>query len=393
MSDSRAAEPLSEALPLKPLAGLFLRLGLTAFGGPAAHIAMMEEEVVRRRRWMEPAAFLDLLGLCNLLPGPNSTELAMAIGRAQAGWRGLLLAGLCFILPAASLTLALAAVYVHYGRLPAAQGFLLGLKPVVLAIVAQAVWNLGRSALRARRNVILGLAVLAASLAGIQEALLILGAGAISLLLARPRLPQASLGAIALPSLTATFGQSFSPFSQTFPHPFSLTGLFWVFLKVGATLFGSGYVLVAFLRTDLVHRLGWLTETQLLDAVAVGQVTPGPVFTTATFIGYLLGSWRGALVATTAIFLPAFLLVGLGSLLLPRIRTSPALSAFMDGVNAAAVGLMATALWDLGRATLASPWTLLMGLLAAWLLIRRRVNATWVLLGGGLAGYLLHLGA
>lgn len=382
MSDPRAAGPPSEALPLKPLAGLFLRLGLTAFGGPAAHIAMMEEEVVRRRKWMEPAAFLDLLGLCNLLPGPNSTELAMAIGRAQAGWRGLLLAGLCFIVPAASLTLALAAVYVHYGRLPAAQGFLLGLKPAVLAIVAQAVWNLGRSALRARRNAILALAVLAASFFGIQEALLILGAGAISLLLARPRLPKASFGAIALPSLTAAFS-----------HPFSLTGLFWVFLKVGATLFGSGYVLVAFLRTDLVHRLGWLTETQLLDAVAVGQVTPGPVFTTATFIGYLLGSWRGALVATTAIFLPAFLLVGLGSLLLPRIRTSPALSAFMDGVNAAAVGLMATALWDLGRATLASPWTLLMGLLAAWLLIRRRVNATWVLLGGGLAGYLFHLGA
>lgn len=378
MPDSRG----HEALPLKPLAGLFLRLGLTAFGGPAAHIAMMENEVVRRRKWMEPAAFLDLLGLCNLLPGPNSTELAMAIGRAQAGWRGLLLAGLCFIVPASLLTLALAAVYVHFGRLPAAQGFLLGLKPVVLAIVAQAVWNLGRSALRTRRNVMMGASVLIASLFGVQEALLILGAGTLSLWLARPRLQGSSFGLLTLPSLAASAAQ-----------PFSLNGLFWVFLKVGATLFGSGYVLVAFLRTDLVHRLGWLTETQLLDAVAVGQVTPGPVFTTATFIGYLLGSWRGALVATTAIFLPAFLLVGLGSLLLPRIRTSPALSAFMNGVNAAAVGLMATVLWDLGRATLASPWTLLLGLLAAWLLIRRRINATWVLLGGGVAGYLFHLGS
>jgi chromate transporter len=368
--------------PLRSLAGLFLKLGLTAFGGPAAHIAMMEEEVVRRRQWMDHEAFLDLLGLCNLLPGPNSTELAMGIGRAVAGWRGLALAGLCFIVPAALLTMAFAALYVHYGRLPSAQGFLSGIKPVVLAIVAQAVWNLGRSALRAWRNILLGLAVLAASFLGFQEALLILGAGAISLLLAAPRkgsiLGLALLPLPALPALAA---------------PFSLGALFWVFLKVGATLFGSGYLLVAFLRTDLVHRLHWLTETQLLDAVAVGQVTPGPVFTTATFIGYLLGSWRGALVATTGIFLPAFLLVGLGMLLLPRIRQSPSLSAFMKGVNAAAVGLMATALWDLGRATLASPWTVAFGGVAAWLLIRRRVNATWVLLGGGLAGFLLRLGA
>jgi len=366
---------------LKSLAGLFLKLGLTAFGGPAAHIAMMEEEVVRRRKWMDHAAFLDLLGLCNLLPGPNSTELAIFIGRTLAGWRGLVLAGLCFIVPAALLTLGFAVLYVHFGRLPAAQGFLLGIKPVVLAIVAQAVWNLGRSALRTWRNVLLGLAVLASSFLGIQEALLILGAGVISLMLARPR-PGSVLGMALLPL----------PGLPALAAPFSLGGLFWVFLKVGATLFGSGYVLIAYLRTDLVHRLGWLTETQLLDAVAVGQVTPGPVFTTATFIGYLLGSWRGALVATMGIFLPAFLLVGAGAFFLPRIRKSPSVSAFMKGVNAAAVGLMATALWDLGRATLASPWTVALGLAAAWLLIRRRINTTWVIAGGGLAGYLLHLG-
>ena len=364
---------------LRSLAGLFLKLGLTAFGGPAAHIAMMEEEVVRRRKWMDHAAFLDLLGLCNLLPGPNSTELAIFIGRTLAGWRGLVLAGLCFIVPAALLTLGFAALYVHFGRLPAAQGFLLGIKPVVLAIVAQAVWNLGRSALRTWRNVLLGLAVLAASFLGIQEALLILGAGAISLILARPRSGPSVLGLAFLPL----------PGLPALAAPFSLGGLFWVFLKVGATLFGSGYVLIAFLRTDLVHRLGWLTETQLLDAVAVGQVTPGPVFTTATFIGYLLGSWRGALVATMGIFLPAFLLVGAGAFFLPRIRKSPSLSAFMNGVNAAAVGLMATALWDLGRATLASPWTVALGVAAAWLLIRRRLNTTWVIAGGGLAGYLI----
>jgi chromate transporter len=368
--------------PLRSLAGLFLKLGLTAFGGPAAHIAMMEEEVVRRRKWMDHDAFLDLLGLCNLLPGPNSTELAIFIGRTLAGWRGLVLAGLCFIVPATLLTLGFAALYAHFGRLPAAQGFLLGIKPVVLAIVAQAVWNLGRSALRTWRNVLLGVAVLAASFLGIQEALLILGAGAVTLILARPRSGSSALGMALLPL----------PALSALAVPFSLGGLFWVFLKVGATLFGSGYVLIAFLRTDLVHRLGWLTETQLLDAVAVGQVTPGPVFTTATFIGYLLGSWRGAVVATTGIFLPAFLLVGAGAFFLPRIRRSPSLSAFMTGVNAAAVGLMATALWDLGRATLASPWTVALGLAAAWLLIRQRLNTTWVLFGGGLAGYLLHLG-
>lgn len=371
-----------DSRPLKPLAGLFLKLGLTAFGGPAAHIALMEEEVVRRRKWMDHEAFLDLLGLCNLLPGPNSTEMAIHIGLHQAGWRGLLLAGLCFILPAALVTLGFAALYVHFGRLPAAQGFLMGIKPVVLAIVAQAVWNLGRSALRTWRNALLGVAVLAASCLGIQEALLILGAGAISLLLARPSAGASALG-LALAPLPATAALAF---------PFSLGGLFWVFLKVGATLFGSGYVLIAYLRTDLVHRLGWLTETQLLDAVAVGQVTPGPVFTTATFIGYLLGSWRGALVATVAIFLPAFLLVGASGFFLPRIRRSPALSAFMDGVNAAAVALMATALWDLGRATLALPETFALGLLAAWLLIGRRINATWVLLGVGFIGWLLNFG-
>ena len=365
---------------LRSLAGLFLKLGLTAFGGPAAHIAMMEEEVVRRRQWMDHETFLDLLGTCNLLPGPNSTEMAIHIGHTRAGWRGLVLAGLCFIVPAALITLGFAALYVHYGRLPAAQGFLLGLKPVVLAIVAQAVWNLGRPALRTWRSVLLGVTVLVANFLGIQEALLILGAGAVSLALARPR-PASALGFALLPLPTAA----------ALAMPFSLGGLFWVFLKVGATLFGSGYVLIAFLRTDLVHRLGWLTEAQLLDAVAVGQVTPGPVFTTATFIGYLLGSWQGAVVATVGIFLPAFLLVGVSGFFVPRIRKSPSLSAFMNGVNAAAVALMATALWDLARASLASPWTVALGVAAAWLLIRRRINATWVLLGGGFAGYLLNL--
>lgn len=363
---------------LRSLASLFLKLGITAFGGPAAHVAMMEEEVVRRRRWMDRETFLDLLGTCNLLPGPNSTEMAIHIGHARAGWKGLVVAGLCFILPAALVTLLLAWGYVHFGRLPQVHGLMAGIKPVVLAVVAQALWNLGRSAFKTGTLRVLGMVVLALSLLGLQEALLILGTGALSMALRRTR-PKVEARTLALVALPATVGAAI---------PFSLTGLFWVFLKAGATLFGSGYVLLAFLRTDLVHRLGWLTEAQLLGAVSVGQVTPGPVFTTATFIGYLLGSWQGAAVATVGIFLPAFLLVGLSGFFVPRIRRNPGLSAFMDGVNVAAVALMATVLWDLGRAALVGPMTVGMAAASALLLIRFRVNATWVILGGGAMGML-----
>lgn len=361
---------------LRSLAILFLKLGLTAFGGPAAHIAMMEEEVVRRRQWMDRDTFLDLLGTCNLLPGPNSTEMAIHIGLARAGWRGLVVAGLCFILPAAMITLALAWGYVHFGRLPQVHGLMAGIKPVVLAVVAQAVWNLGRSAFKTWILRGLGLAVLALSLVGIQEALLILGTGALALAIRRAHHGKEarSLALVVLPATVVT------------AVPFSLTGLFWVFLKAGATLFGSGYVLLAFLRTDLVHRLGWVTESQLLDAVSVGQVTPGPVFTTATFIGYLLGSWQGAVVATVGIFLPAFLLVGLSGFFVPRIRQSPTLSAFMDGVNVAALAVMTTVLLDLGRAAITGPVPSLLASAATFLLIRYRVNATWLILGGGLVG-------
>lgn len=363
---------------LRSLAILFLKLGLTAFGGPAAHVAMMEEEVVRRRQWMDQETFLDLLGTCNLLPGPNSTEMAIHIGHVRAGWQGLVVAGLCFILPAALVTLALAWSYVHFGRLPQVHDLMSGIKPVVLAVVAQAVWNLGRGALKTPILGGLGLAVVALSFLGIQEALLILGTGAVALALrgVRPGEEARSLAVVALPAaVSATV-------------PFSLGGLFWVFLKAGATLFGSGYVLLAFLRTDLVHRLGWLTEAQLLDAVSVGQVTPGPVFTTATFIGYLLGSWQGAVVATVGIFLPAFLLVGLSGFFVPRIRRSPGLSTFMDGVNVAAVALMATVLWDLGRAALVGPIAVMLAGVSAFLLIRYKLNATWLILGGGAIGLL-----
>lgn len=365
---------------LRSLTLLFLKLGLTAFGGPAAHIARMEDEVVRRRGWMDRETFLDLVGTCSLLPGPNSTELALHLGLLRGGWRGLLLAGICFILPAALITLALAWVYVRYGALPQMGGLLAGIKPVVLAVVLQAVWNLGRTALRTPTQVVLGVGALALSVAGIQEAFLILGAGALGVL-ARRRSGAAAL-ALGLPAaLPAALPVV----------PYSLGGLFGVFLKAGATLFGSGYVLVAYLRTDLVHRLGWITEAQLLDAVAVGQVTPGPVFTTATFVGYLVGGTSGATAATVGIFLPAFLLVGAAGWFVPRIRRHPGLGAFMDGVNAAAVALMATALWDLGRASLGNPLGLVLAPLSFLALVRWRVDATWLILGGALLGVAVSL--
>lgn len=368
--------------PLRELALLFSRLGITAFGGPAAHISMMEEEVVRRRGWMDHETFLDLLGTCNLLPGPNSTEMAIHIGHARGGWRGLLVAGFSFIVPASLITLLLAWGYVAYGRLPQVQGMMVGIKPVVLAIVAQAVWNLGRTALKTPTLGLLGLTVLTLSFFGVQEALLILGTGGVALGFARIRssMSMPLFGMVALPAATSAAAST--------AVSFSLGGLFWIFFKIGSVLFGSGYVLLAFLRTDLVHRLHWLTEAQLLDAVAVGQLTPGPVFTTATFIGYMLGSWRGALVATIGIFLPSFLLVGLSGFFVPRIRKNPALAAFMDGVNIAAVALMATVLWDLGKAAMAGPQTVGIAILSAFLLIRYRTNATWLVLGGGLIGFL-----
>ena len=377
---SSTCNPRPGPAPLRELARLFIRLGLTAFGGPAAHIALMEEEVVRRRKWMDRATFLDLVGICNLLPGPNSTEMAIHIGFTRAGWPGLLVAGLGFIVPAVLVTLTLAWTYVRFGTLPGARGLLAGIQPVILAILAQAIWNLGRTALKRPALGCLGAAVLALSVLGIPEALLILGAGAVSLALARPRGLPAILGATALPGAGAAVGAI----------PFSLGGLFWVFLKAGSVLFGSGYVLVAFLRTDLVHRLHWLSESQLLDAVAAGQVTPGPVFTTATFIGYLLGSWQGALAATVGIFLPAFVLVGLSAFLVPRIRRSPSLSAFQDGVNAAAVALMASVLWDLGRAALLGLWTAALALGSAVLLVRLRINPPWLVAAGALAGLLFQ---
>jgi len=369
-----------DSTSLRELAALFLRLGTTAFGGPAVHIAMMEDEVVRRRRWLRQEEFLDLLGATNLIPGPNSTELAIHIGHARAGWPGLLVAGASFILPAATLVGGLAWAYVHFGTLPAAGAILYGIKPVVIAIVLQALWRLGGVALKTPWLIALGLAATLAVVLGVNELAVLFLAGIIPA--AATRLDRRGSGTAASWLLWAAAPAS------TAALPFGLWPMFLLFLKVGAVLFGSGYVLIAFLQADFVDRLGWITQTQLLDAVAVGQVTPGPVFTTATFIGYLLGGATGAIVATVGIFLPAFLFVALSGPLLPRLRHSAAFRAGLDGVNVASLALMTVVTWQLGRAALVDPVAIAVAVASGVLLFRYRLNSIWLILGGAAVGFL-----
>ena len=372
------AEPVEATTrtPLRDIARLFLRLGAVSFGGPAAHVALMEEEIVRRRRWLTREAFLDLLSAANLIPGPNSTELAIHIGFVRAGWPGLLVAGACFILPAALIVGALAWGYVRYGALPAITGILAGVKPVVIAVVAHAILQLGRGVLTSRAAIAIGAACVVAAFAGAHELAILAAAGVAMWLTVTVRhvSGDANAGgprALALPLLAGAAGLSL---------PFSLGALFLVFLKIGSLLFGSGYVLLAFLRNDLVVRLGWL------DAVAVGQVTPGPVFTTATFVGYLLGGPSGAVVATVGIFLPAFVLVAASGPLVPRLRRSPAARAVLDGVNVASLALMLVVTMQLGREALAGPVGIAIAVASAVALLRYGVSAAWLVLAGAALG-------
>ncbi len=366
---------------LRELALLFLRLGATAFGGPAAHVAMMEDEIVRRRRWLTPEEFLDLLGAANLVPGPNSTELAIHVGHRRAGFAGLVVAGAAFILPAALLVTGVAWLYVRFGALPAVEGVLRGVKPAVVAVVAQALWRFGRTAIRGPSRAALAAAAAAAAALGVHE-LAVLGAAGAALAAGRLSARGRALGALALPPIAPALALAAAA------SPLTLSGLFLVFVKIGSVLYGSGYVLLAFLRADLVERLGWLTEAQLLDAIAVGQVTPGPVFTTATFVGYLLGGARGAAVATAGIFLPAFVFVALSGPLVPRLRRSAVAGAFLDGVNLASLALMAVVTAQLARAAVVDlPTALLAG--ASALLLALRVSSSWLLAGAAAAGLLL----
>ncbi|HYQ43432.1 MAG TPA: chromate efflux transporter [Polyangiaceae bacterium] len=370
------------AQAVRELAGLFLRLGATAFGGPAAHIAMMEDEVVRRRRWLTHGEFLDLLGLTNLIPGPNSTELAIHIGQQRAGVAGLLVAGSTFIFPAAAMTGALGWAYVHFGTLPRARALLYGIKPVMIAIVLQALLGLTPKAVKNRSLLAIGSLALLAAAAGVNELLCLCLAGLAEWVIRKP---------FAAPPLMLAGGASSGALAASTSvkiavAPFSLPALFLVFAKIGSVLFGSGYVLLAFLRSDFVEQRHWLSEAQLLDAIAVGQVTPGPVFTTATFIGYLMAGPAGALCATLGIFLPAFTFVALSALLLPKIRRSPALGAFLDGVNVASLALMAVVTVQLGRAALVDLPTVLLSVASAALLLRFKLNSTWLIAAGAAIG-------
>lgn len=387
--------PTESDTPLREIALLFLKLGTTSFGGPAAHIAMMEDEVVRRRGWLTSEEFLDYLGATNLIPGPNSTELAIHIGHARAGWPGLLVAGICFIVPATLIISVAAWAYVRYGALPAVAGLLYGIKPVVIAVVAQAIWNLGRTAVKSAALVALGLAAVVAVVAGIHELVVLAGVGALTGV-ARV----ASTGAQRVQPLVllstgsgATAALSAATVSAVVPAAFGLWPLFLVFAKAGAVLFGSGYVLLAFLRADLVERLGWLTESQLIDAIAIGQMMPGPVFTTATFIGYMLGGAGGAAAATTGIFLPAFVFVALSGPLVPRLRRSVVAGAVLDGVNVASLALMAVVSWQLGRAALVDPLTIGLAVASLIALVHFRINSAWLIGAGAMLGWVAGLTA
>jgi chromate transporter len=369
---------------LVELARLFLGLGFTAFGGPAAHIGMYEHEVVGRRRWLSEAEFMDLLGATNLIPGPNSTEMTIHIGYRRAGWRGMLTAGVCFILPATLITLALSWAYVRYGTLPQVEWLLGGVEPVVLAIVAQALWALGRKTITGLFPALVGGVTVILYLLGVGPLWILFGAALVGLVVRNYRrllrLP-ALIFTLPLPGLAAW---------QSGAQPFSYWRLFLTFLKIGSVLYGSGYVLLAFLQADFVERLGWLTQQQLLDAVAIGQITPGPLFSAATFIGYILGGTPGALVATLGIFLPSFVFVAISNPLIPRIRRSPWASGLLDGVNYASLGLMAGVLVELSHAQLTNPFAIALAFISLFLLIRFRLNTTWLILGGALAGWLWY---
>jgi len=389
---------MSRSARLNELAWLFLKLGTIGFGGPAAHIAMMEDEVVRRRGWLSHEKFIDLVGATNLIPGPNSTEMAIHIGHARAGFPGLLVAGACFILPATLIVTACAGAYVRFGTLPQAEGILYGVKPVIIAIVLQALWGLGHTAVKTPLLAGVGLAAAVFSFLGVNELLLLFAAG---LLIAAIRRVAAKPTGGASTGIAAAFAPPVSTNAAVSAGvaagaataatlPFGLWPMFLFFLKVGSVLYGSGYVLLAFLRADLVERWGWLSEAQLLDAVAVGQITPGPVFTTATFIGYVLGGAPAAVVATVGIFLPAFFFVTISGPLVPRIRRAPLAGAFLDGVNVASLALMAVVTWRLGAVALVDWPTVSLAVISAVLLFRFKLNSAWLVAIGALVGVIEH---
>ena len=392
--ETATAPPPRERGGLGEVARAFLKLGIVAFGGPAAHVAMMEDEFVVHRKWISRQHFLDLIGATNLIPGPNSTEMTMHVGYERAGWRGLFVAGACFIGPAVLLTGLAAWAYVRFGSLPAVEPLLYGIKPAVLAIILGALWRLGKKAVTGWRLAVLAAAVAAAVLAGLGEVWALLAGGAVGAAWLRASAqPDSGAAGRLLPVLLLQGGAAGAVAGGA--ATVSLPKLFWFFLKVGSVLYGSGYVLVAFLEGGLVDDYGWLTQAQLLDAIAIGQFTPGPVLSTSTFIGYVVGTEggvgpvAGALLATLGIFLPSFLFVWALNPLVPRLRRSACLSAALDAVNAAAVALMAAVTVELGLDVLVSWPAVLIALVSAVAVLRFRLSVVWVVAGGAVAGWLL----
>ncbi len=382
-----ATPPEPTAQRLKELAIVFFRLGTVAFGGPAAHVAMMDDEVVKRRQWMTREQLLDLIGVTSLIPGPNSTELAIHIGYERGGWRGLFVAGSCFILPAMTIVWGLAAVYDRYQTVPEVGWLLYGIKPVIVAVILSALWKLGKKAIKDAPTVAAAIAVTAAFFLGTNEILLLLLAG-LGVMVYKNWRHRTAAALLPVTGLLAQTG-GVSP-DVVAERPVTWLQAFLFFLKIGSVLYGSGYVLLAFLQEDLVERHGWLTSQQLLDAIAIGQFTPGPVFTTATFVGYLLAGNLGAIAATVGIFLPAFLLVGLISPWVPALRRSPWFGAFLDGVNAASLGLMAVVTLTLAQTALLDLPTVLLAIAAAVAVFKYKINSAWIVLAGGVVGFLLQ---
>lgn len=375
---------------IKDLAKVFLKLGFTGFGGPAVHIAMMEEELVRRRAWLTRDEFLDLVSASNLIPGPNSTELALHVGLCRAGWKGFATAGACFILPAMAIVMAMAWAYVNFGQLPGIQGLLTGVKPVILAILGCAVWNLLKGWRRQPRFLILTLTCVILSSLGIAEVPILIASGLMALIGSEFGRHDAKNWVLICVMVTANclaLTTHASPFATPEGSvPYNDSRLFLFFLKVGSVLYGTGYALIAFLDGDLVQRYGWINSTQLVDAIAVGQFTPGPVFTTATFVGYLLSGPRGAILATVGIFLPAFVFVFFSQPLLKRLKSLPRFRHFLDGLNCASLGLLIAATFKLIPVAVTDFTTASLALACALILLVFRVNSAWLILIGALLG-------
>ena len=365
---------------LKELALLFLKLGTIGFGGPAAHIAMMQQEVVKQRNWLTEQQFLDLVGATNLIPGPNSTEMAIHIGQERAGWRGLLVAGFCFILPAVIITGIFAWFYKQYGQLPAVQPFVFGVKPAIIAVILGAVYPMARKSIRTWELAIIGLVVLMASLLRFNEILLLFGAGGLAVMLHGIRNVRAGIGKNGLLLLQLIA-----------PSAVSLTSakLFFIFLKIGSILYGSGYVLFAFLDTELVAN-GWLSRSQLVDAIAVGQFTPGPVFSAVTFVGYQINGLWGAVLATVGIFLPAFVFVALLNPFVKQMRNSTRFAVFLDAVNVASVAIILSVCWSMGVETIVDWRAVTIAVVSLIVTFGfSRINSAWVVLGGSVLGFIL----